>query len=93
MFSSMVRQRKRKTDRGKNSDQLQESPRAVLEYNNSVRSVALDFSICHVTLYHYYNKTKKNHSGSSPPRTGYNSHNRVFSKDKDMNCQTPVAGC
>ena len=79
----MVRQRKRKTDRGNNSDRLQEAAKDVLEYNKSVRSVARDFNVCHVTLYRYCKKKKNAQPGSSPPRTGYNPHNRVFSKEQE----------
>ena len=79
----MVRQRKRKTDRGNNSDRLQEAAKDVLEYNKSVRSVARDFNVCHVTLYRYCKKIKNAQPGSSPPRTGYNPHNRVFSKEQE----------
>ena len=79
----MVRQRKRKTDRGNNSDRLQEAAKDVWEYNKSVRSVARDFNVCHVTLYRYCKKIKNAQPGGSPPRTGYNPHNRVFSKEQE----------
>lgn len=78
----MVRSRKRTTHRGENAHLLEEASQIVLDQGKSVRSVASNFGLCHVTLNRYCN-AKKKQPGSTPPKYGYKPHTRVFSAEEE----------
>jgi transposase len=83
--SVMPRNRKRTTDRGKNFDNMEKAAKKVLIEKMSIREVAKQYEICHVSLYRYCKKKQKFQEGtmSEPPRTGYNPHNRVFNPEQE----------
>ena len=85
----MPRNRPRTTDRGLDLAMMQRAARSV-EKGHSIRSIAKDFNINHVSLYRFIQKKKAHDEGrlASPPSVGYNSHNRVFSpKLEEKLCQ------
>lgn len=76
---NMVRSRKRITNRGENLHLLPEAARCVLNQAKSVRCIAKEMNLCHVTLSRYCNKLRN----MEAPKAGYNPHTRVFSKDQE----------
>ena len=74
----------RKTDRGVDAQILK---RAAEEVNigTSVRAVAKKHGICHVTLHRYWKKFKllKDQGSQDLPWVGYNSPNKVFSREQE----------
>jgi response regulator of citrate/malate metabolism len=56
----MVRKYKRKTEQGKTEPQImKKAVDVVLEEKRSVRAVAKEYKICHVTLRRYIEKKRK----------------------------------
>ena len=76
----MPRNRKRTTDRGQVPQETMEAAAAeVLNSGKSVRSVARESGICHVSLYRFCEKMRRNEN----PTVGYNPHNRVFNSEQE----------
>lgn len=78
----MPRVRVRQTNRGTTSLQMMNDAVAcVIENKRSIRSVAKQFGICHVSLYRFYKKSLK--TSTDVVSFGYKSHNRVFTDDEE----------
>lgn len=75
----MPRQRKRTTNRGPPDDLIKRAADLVVNENLSVRQVARDLDLCHVTLSRYL---KKRQAGESP-KMGYNPHTRILSTEQE----------
>jgi transposase len=72
----MVKLRARKTEKGLIPQCIfEEAAKKVLNKGKSIRRVADDYGMCHVTLSRYINKQRDN----LVPKVGYNPHNKVFS--------------
>ena len=77
------------TKRG-TQEHMHRSALIVTKEGHPLREVAKRFDICHMSLFRYCRKLTEFQHGlvSSPPRTGYNPHTRVFSaalEDKLVN--------
>ena len=59
---------------------MDQAARVVKVEGKSIRSVATEFGICHVSLHRYCKKLSNFEAGVSNelPTTGYNPHSRVF---------------
>ena len=79
----MPRKRTRKTERGKNFHCMEIAARIVKAEERSLREVANEFDLCHVSLYRYVKKLKnyERFGTGAPPTVGYKSHTRVFSDE------------
>ena len=79
---SMTRSYTRKSDRGKTPvDVIERAVELVIEENRSVRSVADEFNICHVTLLRYVRKKKSNPEDSLT--VGFIRNRLVFSPQQE----------
>lgn len=77
----MVKPRPRKTERGLTPKIIyEEAARKVIDSNQSIRKVAKDYGMCHVSLYRYVKSLREN----LQPRVGYNPHNRVFNEEQEL---------
>ena len=80
----MVRQRNRKTNRGKKNDQVQEAAFDALRDGTPVRQVARNYDVCHVSVGRYMKKLKKAQDEGKPaPEMGYKSHHRIFTEAQE----------
>jgi len=62
--------------------------------SKSVRSVAGEFEICHVSLNRYVNKLNASKLGqSSPPKCGYQPHTRVFNSAQETLLSNYLKNC
>lgn len=76
----MVKPRPRKTNRGEIPRELFETAaQKVINENSSIRSVAKDYGMCHVTLYRFVSALKNN----TIPTTGYKPYNKVFTREQE----------
>lgn len=75
----MPRQRNRKTNRGPSDELMRRAANMVLEENLTVRQVARNLDVCHVTLHRYIKKIQNGQS----PKMGYNPHTRVLSVEQE----------
>lgn len=70
---------KKKTNRGETPKELmEEAINRVLQNNETIRSVANDLNICHVTLSRYVKKVRQNNEDALKDY-GYSKHKQVFS--------------
>lgn len=70
---------KKKTNRGETPKELmEEAINRVLQNNETIRSVAKDLNICHVTLSRYLKKVRQNNENALKDY-GYSKHKQVFS--------------
>uniref|UniRef100_A0A2S2NP39 Jerky-like n=1 Tax=Schizaphis graminum TaxID=13262 RepID=A0A2S2NP39_SCHGA len=78
----MPRTRKRITNRGTMADsEMRKAADICLQENQSIRSVAASFNICHVSLSRYIKKLKLHQNGrGDKPVFGYRAHNKVFNQ-------------
>lgn len=76
---------KRKTDPGVPLNILERASNDVKEQGKSIRSVAKQYGICHVTLYRFCKERKKlEEKGSRDlPRVGYHSGKKVFTDEQE----------
>ena len=79
----MPRERVRTTKRGKNSERLALAAGVLQRENRTIRDVAKEYELCHVTLYRYHRKRERCRQGNNAgaPTTGYRPHSRVFTDD------------
>ncbi|KAB0795832.1 hypothetical protein PPYR_09893, partial [Photinus pyralis] len=87
----MVKPRPRKTERGIIPQTIyDEAAKKVIDENRSIRSVAKNYGMCHVTLTRYVRSLRQNEKR----RVGYNPHNRVFDEEREKQlvqyCKTSV---
>lgn len=76
----MVKPRPRKTERGLIPQTIyDEASKKVINGNQSIRKVAKDYGMCHVTLYRFVKALRENKT----PKTGYNPYNRVFNEEHE----------
>ena len=72
---------KRKSDRGKTSLSVMiDAAEKIITEKRSIRSVAKDLNICHVTLYRYVTTFKK----GNIPSVGYKPTSKVSSDEKEQ---------
>lgn len=77
----MVKPRPRKTERGLIPKIIyEEAARKVIDNEQSVRKVAKDYGMCHVSLNRFVNALRNN----LQPNVGYNPHNRVFTAEQEL---------
>ncbi|KAK6490350.1 hypothetical protein HHUSO_G4860 [Huso huso] len=79
----MPRTYKRRTNRGTPQEVMERATKLVIEKNQTIRSVAKNFDICHVSLSRFVKKTQmasEKGSETPPPVVGYKSH-RVFNEE------------
>ena len=78
----MTRKYVRKSDRGKTpTDVLERVVKLVMEEKQTVRSVAGQFGICHVTLSRYVKKRKEIPEEENL-KVGYAKHKQVFTEEQ-----------
>lgn len=87
----MPRVRKRTTERGISQELMERAVNLVIQEQRSIRSVAKDLDICHVSLSRYCKQQKESHKPGSTavaPTTGYKPHTRVFNDDQELLLET-----
>lgn len=76
----MVKPRPRKTERGLIPKLVyEEAARKVIDNEQSVRQVAKNYGMCHVSLNRFVNSIRNN----LQPKVGYNPYNRVFTAEQE----------
>jgi len=73
------RTRVRRRGRGISQEVIEAATVEVISNNRSVRSVAKEFGICHISLHRFCVKLRKNEKS----QTGYRPHNRVFESHQE----------
>lgn len=77
----MVKPRERKTNRGQIPQDLYEvAAHSVINENMTVRAVARQYGMCHVSLNRFVNAVRENRN----PVVGYRPHNKVFSIEQEQ---------
>lgn len=77
-----MRSYKRKTTRGTtSSDIIKKAVSLVINENRSVRAVAKELEICHVTLFRYVKK--KRETGIDTETVGYIPNRQIFNKEQE----------
>lgn len=89
----MARIRKRTTNRGTDSAVMKRAADICINENKSIRSVAADFEICHISLNRYINKLKSMKLGGSPPKCGYRPHTRIFDQSQETILTNYLKNC
>ena len=84
----MPRNKKRKTDRGVglSTEILMRASEEIFATNESIRSVAMKYNICHVTLTRYCRKRKElmQQGSMEVPGVGYHSATQVFTAAQEQ---------
>ena len=89
----MTRNFKRRSERGKTTpDIMHKAITAVLSGSGSIRSVANDYDICHVTLSRYVKKAKgiENNSSITELRVGYQRNRQVFTDTQEAEIEAYI---
>ena len=81
----MPRERKRVTNRGVTGVPLHILERASnsVREGRSVRAVAIEFAICHTTLFRFHKKRQGQGHDDTLPGVGYRSSRRVFTDEQE----------
>ena len=88
----MPRTRKRTTSRGSTPQSVMETAaHAVVQEGRSIRSVAQEYSICHVSLYRFCKKLRADNNVI--PKLGYNPHTKVFTNEQESILTTYLKTC
>lgn len=86
----MPRKRLRTTNRGSvNIETMQNAAKSVVDENKSIRGVAKEYGICHVTLARFCKKVRN----GGPISHGYNAHNRIFKDEYEEELKKYILRC
>ncbi|KAL4134942.1 hypothetical protein QTP88_006622 [Uroleucon formosanum] len=96
IFSTIIvmpRVRKRTSNRGTDIEVMKQAAQYCINESKSIRSVAKDFDICHVSLTRYITKLKAMKLGGSPPKCGYRPHTRIFDSCQETMLSNYLKNC
>jgi len=74
----MPRVKERTSNRGTDNEIIKQAAEICINESKSIRSVAKNVDICHVSLTWYINRLKAVKLGGSSPKCGYQPHTWIF---------------
>ncbi|XP_008188257.1 uncharacterized protein LOC100160950 [Acyrthosiphon pisum] len=72
---------------------MKQAAEICIKESKSIRSVAKDFDICHVSLTRFIIKLKAMKLGGSPPKCGYRPHTRIFDSCQETMLSNYLKNC